>query len=501
MKPERLWLALRFPHWVWQAQGFSLENEQQALVAEKHKILWASPKALSLGVCLGMATSHAEALIHCPAVGRNIQQEQLQLKKLAEIAYQLTPHIQPYQCPATAQAGLWLEVSSCLRLFGGINAFINRLHSVFTPTAMQYEIGQAQSGYGAWLLSFLACPISADMRPAVFNQRLHTVPIEWLGAYPKAVDMLVKSGFKTLGDILAQLKTQSISSFRKRLGAEFALMLSELFAIEHNLQQSALFTAPLNYYQPEEIFQQQLQFDYPISNSDLLHTPIEHLLKQLEVYLRQRQLQTHSINWRLGDIYQRNIELKVYADQPQSTRALLYELTLIQLEAQQLAFEVDNLRLSCHHTVAAQKYTAGLNFTAAKPQHSPQGFTLTAAKLKARLGDDALVKLSYQDSYLPEESNQTIALNKKSTQVLPDCHFQALRPSWLLNPPEIINSRRGLFWHGRLILLAGPERVHGLWWHTPTARDYFLAQRQDCIRLWVFCDLHTQQWFVQGVFG
>lgn len=500
MRPEQLWLALRFPHWVWQAQGLSLAPEQLALVADKHRIIWASPQALSLGVCLGMATSHAQMLIHCPAISRNLQQEQACLQQMADRAYQLTPHITPYQCPASGQAGLWLEVGSCLSLFGGINALVDKLHQQFAGP-LQFVLGQGHSGYCAWLLSFMAYPISADTTPAVFHQRLRQVPIEWLCAYPKAVEMLEKSGFVSLGDVMTQLAKQSIASFRKRLGAEFAQMLSELFAIEHNLQQSALFTPAPNYYQPQEVFDQQMQFDYPIDNSDLLHGPMDYLLTQLEHYLRKRQLQTHSIHWQLADIYQRHIQLNIYADQAQSLRGLLYELTLIQLEAQQLPFAVDNLRLRCQHCVAAEKTSQALPLNADKKHYSSARFNLTAAKLTARLGAQALLKLSYRDSYLPEESNHTLAPQQRSEQTLPDCHARGLRPTWLLNPPAAIAQRRGLFWHGRLTLLAGPERIHGLWWHTPTARDYFLAQRQDWVRLWVYQDLHTQQWFVQGVFG
>ena len=72
----------------------------------------------------------------------------------------------------------------------------------------------------------------------------------------------------------------------------------------------------------------------------------------------------------------------------------------------------------------------------------------------------------------------------------------------LFATPVAIEQRpQGLYWRGYLRLTLGPERIQGNWWNTPSARDYFLAQRHDHVRLWVFLDLHRQHWFVHGIFG
>jgi protein ImuB len=85
---------------------------------------------------------------------------------------------------------------------------------------------------------------------------------------------------------------------------------------------------------------------------------------------------------------------------------------------------------------------------------------------------------------------------------LPDRHLASLRPTWLFEVPiEIQERQQGLYWRGYLTLLCGPERLQGNWWNSPSARDYFLAQRNDDVRLWVFRDLHKKQWYVQGIYG
>jgi protein ImuB len=124
------------------------------------------------------------------------------------------------------------------------------------------------------------------------------------------------------------------------------------------------------------------------------------------------------------------------------------------------------------------------------------------AKLKARLGDAAIFKLSYRDAVMPESSNTQIPIHEISHQQLPDLHQKALRPTWLLPSPILIEQRKkGLYWRGQLTMLAGPERLRSSWWEKAIARDYFIAQRHDNVRLWIFLDLHNKSWYVHGIFG
>ena len=168
-----------------------------------------------------------------------------------------------------------------------------------------------------------------------------------------------------------------------------------------------------------------------------------------------------------------------------------------------MPFDVDTVELRCTHTTPIQARNQLLDFNQTKrADRRSHDFATTAAKLKARLGDGAIFKLSYCDSHFPETSNIVVPLQEKSNQLLPRLHSIALRPTWLLPQPVLIETRKqGLYWRGQLQLLLGPERIQGNWWNIPTARDYFLAQRHDNVRLWVFLDIHKKQWYVQGVFG
>lgn len=507
-KPPRLWLALRLTHLPLNALGFNGHEPPARVVIEKQRVICASRTAEASGVVRNMDATTASLLSECAMHARDRAREQQAVAELAEGLYQFTPYIETYFNQHTAEAGLLLELSRCLNLFNGIVALARLIARHLHTSIYHIDYGLAHSAKGAWLLSYRQSngqlpAISGAEDIAVFHQRLRAVPVQWLHDFPAEIAALENMGFDTLGDIARQIDAQSISSIKKRFGPAFADELCDIFAIEQNFTQSTLFGKPNPIFQPAEFFNEQMQFDFPISQTDQLHWPIENLLHKLSDYLRRRQLQCQTIEWQLYDIYRHHECITVHCDSAESHWQLFYDLTLIQLENRQLSFAVDTLELKCPHTLPLHSRTQVLAFDR-HPQRASRtrDFAITAAKLKARLGDAALFKISYCDSHIPELSNICIPLHQACNQQLSTAQQAAIRPSWLLNAPQLIEEReQGLYWCGQLKILAGPERIQSHWWQTPIARDYFLAQRNDQVRLWIFQDLHKQQWFVHGLFA
>jgi len=500
---SRLWLALRFNDFPLDVLNINAPAEKAMVVTEKQRVIYVNECAQKSGVGYGMDITTAQLLSNCDMHVREQQKESQTLKDLSAALYQFTPYIESYECQFFPQSGLLLEISSCLKLFSGLCVLSAKIFDFLSSTPYTFQYGLAHTAKGAWLLSFHQNKISGNETKELFCERLNMLPIQLLHDFPSAVDALEKTGFKTLGDISRQIAVQKITGIKKRLGAQFADHICEIFDIEQNFQQNSLFDKPLTTYKPIEFFSEHIQFDYPISLSEQLHYPIEHLLQNLSQYLRKRQLQCQRIEWLLADIYHNKFLLTVNSDTPESHWELLYDLTLIQLDSRELPFEVDSLTLTCHHASSAQNRSQLLSFDHSRTTRGgARSFIITMAKLKARLGDSAISKLSYRDAFLPETTNSSIAINEKSNQQLPEIHKKAARPAWLLPAPILIEERKqGLYWRGRLILLAGPERIRATWWERPTARDYFVAQRHDHVRLWVFLDLHKKHWYVHGIFG
>ncbi|MES2673780.1 MAG: DNA polymerase Y family protein [Pseudomonadota bacterium] len=500
---SRLWLAIRFSDLPLTALKIAGSVEKPIVVIEKKRVVFANALAEEGGAQLGMDITTAQLLSDCEVVARDKNKEQSALHEVSEQLYQFSPYIDRYGSVNAVEFGLLLEISSCLKLFGGLKKLSARISKYLATTPYSFHYGLGHTAKASWYLSFRDYEISGDETKSLFVERLKKLPIELLVDYPKAVEALTKTGFKTFGDLATQIEGKSISSFKKRLGQAFTDVLCEIYDIDQNFRQSSLFEKPRDIYRPKESFAEEIQFDYPVSIVDQLKPAIENLLQQLSDYLRKRQLQCQYIEWWISDIYRKKESIKVNSDMPQSHWQLLYDLTLIQLDNKELPFEVEAIKLLCNHTMPLQQCSQLLDFDQSKQKkRSVQDFAVTMAKLKARVGDAAVYKLSYHDSCVPELTNVMVALAEKCNQELPEIHLQGLRPTWLLSKPEIIEERSDrLYWQGYLTTLVGPERVIGNWWQEPVARDYYLAKRHDNLPLWIFFNLYDKQWYVHGIFA
>ncbi len=514
-RAHKQWLALRFPRLAMEVYGVDENHNTAVIVTHKQRVACANSIAINHGIKIDMPSSTAGLLVDCQTLERDIQLEQQAIQQLAECLYHYTPYIEIQAPNHLTDSGLMLEVSRSVKLFKSVSNIITLIDQALKNKHFLFEMGFAHTAKAAWLLSFKKQPINSTAQRQVFIDQLSELHISLLAKTPqntmqsKALEQhiyeLDKSGFETLNDIIRQIQKQSLASIRKRWGQSFTQFIADIFDIEQHLNQAGLFEKPAEIYQPEEFFYDSLQFDYPINNLEQLQQPMELLLSNLSNYLIKRQLHCQKIEWLLFDIYHNKQAITVHCNQPQSQWPLLFELSNIQLQAQTLAFKVDTLELICRNTLPAQNSSGTLGFSGnsstahIKTQHD---FDLVTAKLKARLGEQALFKVSYKDSHIPEQSNQKIAAHEKPVEGLPSELRPALRPSWLFSSPQLIQEKQQtLFWRGKLKLLQGPERIEGSWWDTPTARDYFIAQRDDYLRLWVFYDLQKKRWYAQGVFS
>lgn len=541
-KRPQLWLALQLHQLPLnchrQGEDALHSNSEQAIVVvEKFRVTHLTHGAAQLGIKTNMPIATAQALGNITQLENTPQKQQQAINILQDICYRFTPYIEIHN--SKPHTGLLLEISRCLLLFDGVDCLYTQLNQALNRTPFEYKLAFGHTKHAAWLHTFahshcttftqesldrinsLYSYASNTKRKAekieersieksmvnsrtFFIEQLNQHSIYLLHGYPKAIESLDKTGFQTLGDIYKHIEKSGLESLAKRLGTDFSEYLAELYDIDQGIKQTSLFKPPARTYQPQETFCQHIQFDYPIANCEQLHHPMQTLLQQLDDFLRKRQQQIQRLHWHLFDIYQNKDTLTVNGNglsgQHHNWQQLL-ALSSIQLESKSLAFEVDILELECQHLQQAQHANQTLAFDGKHNSQSSNAFELTLARLQSRLGEHAIYKVSAHDSHIPEHTNTQIpATAHANTQLTPAQH-NAWRPSWLLHEPIAIHMQKNaLYWYGQLQLLQGPERVEGYWWDTPTARDYFVAQREDFVRVWIFYDLFLKKWFVQGVF-
>ena len=124
-------------------------------------------------------------------------------------------------------------------------------------------------------------------------------------------------------------------------------------------------------------------------------------------------------------------------------------------------------------------------------------------RLRARLGDDAVVSYATHDEHRPEralsESGTAARAPAPAARPLPD----APRPLWLLSEPAPIGETIA---QAPWALHDGPERIESGWWDgDDVRRDYYVAQTPQGARAWIYRD-HRRgtddgEWWLHGWFA
>ena len=149
---------------------------------------------------------------------------------------------------------------------------------------------------------------------------------------------------------------------------------------------------------------------------------------------------------------------------------------------------------------------------AAKPRRDLRAANEALARVRAELGDDAVVRAVLREGHLPEASfgwerlSHVVPAAPKPVRVRPLVRRMFTRPQLL--PPQVRQVRddgwllSGLE-HGAVVRILGPYVVSGGWWQGCSTnpglhREYHFAElrRGDC--LWVYYDRNRRRWFCQG---
>ncbi|GAB3277866.1 Y-family DNA polymerase [Parahaliea aestuarii] len=404
------------------------------------------------------------------------------LDELTAWAYDYTPHIST--CHGDS---LLLEISRCLRLFGGVELLCQRICADLDSLAPHYHLGLAHTAPGAWILSFQQHPPAADDSRAEFMQRLQAAPLHLLAEHPRAVSGLQQMGLGRLGEVLDLPRAE----LGRRFGNDFVAWLA-------GIEGSAAAPAPL--FQAGESFHRQLEFNFPLRDSGQLEAPARELLQQLVTWLVSRQLQCQQICWQLCSPQHRRLAVPVSCSRVHGRWDMLLGLTRLHFERVQLDFDVERLELTCQQTVAVDLRSQPL-FELSGCERTDEQARALVARLQARLGGGALYQIQLCPEHLPEYSQQAAPpfAPRPTVQAPP-----GPRPCWLLGAPQPLHYRGGhLYWHGALQLLRGPERIRGYWWQPAgaTARDYFVARCDDARHYWVYRDGDSGEWYLHGLFA
>lgn len=472
-----LWLALVVPNLSLEALPSAAEGPRAVVGGARGDVLHAvNVPAAAAGVRPGLRAQAAQAL--CPdieLVARSPAAEAAARDALLVWAGQFTSH-----AAALADDCLVLEIGASRRLFGGLDALLDRLRLELAAFDHTVNLACAPTPGAAALLARHrpgAQVLALDALPAA----LGPLPLRWLDVDARLIERLHGLGLRSIGDC----RRLPRAGLGRRLGPALLAALDRLLGLVP--QPIAPFCAP-------PTFARTLELPAPADCAPQLLPAVARLLLELRGFLHARQRWVQALTLELAFADAPAVALPLRLTEPAHGVALLQALLAERLAQTALPAAVERLTLSTDVLVEAP--TGGQDlFDAQVGEPLPQ----LLDRLRARLGDAAVTGMSATADHRPERAWRRCAVGEGESATP-----MSGRPAWLLGAPQrlrVVAGRPCL--DGRLTLLAGPERIEGGWWDSAdVARDYYVAAQRSGRRLWIYHERRPGGgWYLHGLFG
>ena len=506
-----LWLALHLPLLPLEAFCATLPAPQAArpvALLTGHRVSQVNTAAAERGLRPGIQRATALALAADLLIAESHPgREAAALQAVAHAALAFTPAVSLQD----AQTVL-LEVQASLRLFGGLALLQRRLQAALAPLGHRVQMAAAPSALGAALLAQwhprgradLVLGAHATGLPAL-QALLMRAPVGLLGAGREHADALQGMGLHTLFDLRALPRAGLARRFGAGLLDELDRALGQQADPRHALELPARFESRL------ELFAHADTTDQVLHGASVL-------LARLVAWAQARHARVAAFTLRMLHEKARHTstpatELRVELAEPALDAAHLQSLLRERLARLELIAPTLDLQLLCSHLVAGHVPNGELFPTRVS---EAEGLTRLLERLRARLGDEQVLRLVPVADHRPEHASR--AVPARGAAPTGPCMATAAtglplhRPAWLLPEPMPLAERETLpLLEGRpLQLVSGPERIETGWWDGDSvARDYFIAQAEDGSLVWVYRGrLPTAPgkpdeptWYLQGRFA
>ncbi len=463
-----------------------------------------------------MSAAEARALcvnLHC--IDEDVAGDERTLDALGRWLIRFTPVVSRGWEDTDVDAGalpavLFLDLTGCERLFGGIDVLVEHVKSALAQFSIPAQMALAPTPGAAWAFALTGGHTPVIIDAASLLTALPSLPVESLRVDETILESLHHLGLHHVGDVLALPREQLPSRF----GPALLKRLDQLTGDR---------VEPLTRLVSDPPIAARMEFDAPVEALEdiwrifekLLGLVVADLTRQNHGVRQLRLIFKPDRGWGLPTVV-RTIALT----RPHRDRATL--LNLIRCETE---------RVDCEHGFVRFQLDVPLHEPVAEAQ--TQLFDQQAVeeeieldrllqRLRARLGEIAVIQPQRVESYLPERAWKPavddVVVNDALIMTLP----LPPRPLTLFPTPieirvvcepsdDCTGPPRQFTWRGnvhRLMHSVGPERIAGEWWrgHRHT-RDYYDVEDEGGRRFWLFRVLHPRdeervvaRWFLHGRF-
>lgn len=437
--------------------------------------------------------------------------------------------------PSHSPSSILLDITGIGRLYGGDDRLAEELYQHLQQRNYLPRLAIADTLAVAWGVSHFATD-SWIVVPPADNTLFGQLPLSALRLNPQTITTLHRLGIVTI----EQLQQIPRDELAMRFGNE----------IHQRLDQAAGYLAePIMARHPPNPFTVRQVLDYPISHQPTLIAILDRLVTELCQQMKSRQ--QGALQWSIALILvdQSPLRMTINLFQPSSDPADMVPLIQMQLESplqhgtsanQMRGGQQSVNRTSMNQTLETDAYPLVQEVIAQvtnavllvprqrklfdeSPRLDKLGLAQLINRLASRLGTSNVVGAKLRSGVEPEfayrfyplvgPTNLSQKHHKKSSspsvRSKPARLAQGVEPKPIRSQSHLAARPLRIFQPAVSIEIScwkirqrwGPERIETGWWRGPTVcRNYWRIEIETGQHYWIYQDLRSEQWFLQGEF-
>jgi protein ImuB len=386
-------------------------------------------------------------------------------------------------------------VKGSLHLFGGAERLCRALEVDCFEAGVKPIVSLAPSPLAA-LAGARAGQSLLITDPALLVGEISALKLFTLRWSADVLDRLQQVGVYTVGQALRLPR----AGFARRFGREHLAELDRLTGRDADLR---------DHFRLRERFRRKEDLLHELEHHDAILAALTPLLDELGEFLKVRQCGVTQIACVLKHRRVPRTRCVLRFAAPAANAKHFAKLFAEKLSALNLSEPIRAIELRSGDLVSCTPADASLWQPGEYGGESRGVAQELIEHLRARLGHESVYGLRVLESHRPETSWAAAELGArvgKPTDRRVEDHvswFVHRRPAWLLREPQSLAEQNGLPQrYGALHFLEGPDRVEaGMAVQGRVARDYYIVRDTHGVRLWIFRDLKTHGWYLQGIFG
>jgi protein ImuB len=479
-----LWLALSFASLPLDVYTRA-DNAGSALaVADtRHVVIACNRAAGERGVKRGMPVAAASALASdLNVVPRSVAAEEAALERVAAWAIQFTPAV-----TIARPSEVLLEIEGSLAVFGSVRKLWTEVAEGLRALGLAASIACAPTPLAAQWFARARLPVRLR-RIEALRASVAELAVEVMQPAPEALELMQNVGVKTVSDCLALPR----DGLARRLGQDFVDSLDRALGV---IPDARLF------YTPPAVFSASQPLPAPAQAAEMLLFAARRLFVELCGFLEATSQGVQRLTFTLS--HHKLAPTKLSLSLVSATRDPDHLTNVLRERLQRATLPDPATVLALQTELLLPLASRNLSFLPdAGEQHEAAAQLIE--RLRARLGDDAVLGLKRYGDHRPECAWRACAPGTHDEALAASRAITAGRPLWLLARPQRLREAADVPWYdGRLTLLTRPERIESGWWDgNDVRRDYFVASNPREALLWIYRErAHDAGWYLHGFFA